>query len=136
MTLKAQCACKSVSIELAGNPIRCFVCHCDYCQRLTGSVGSAVAIFHEDDVVAMSGESLEFDPQMSNWPGLKKHICPKCYSNVHWTNPTAFPGMRLVSLGCLDNPSAFKLERTVQNQYRPDWCPQLDAAEAHDAYPS
>lgn len=83
----------------------------------------------------MSGEAIEHDPKMDNWPGLKKHVCPDCYSNVHWVNPKAFPDMRLVSLGCLDNPSAFNLSRTVQNQYRSIWCPQLNAAEAFDRYP-
>ena len=136
MSLKAHCACKSVSIELAADPVRCFVCHCDYCQRLTGSFGSAVAMFRSSDVIAMSGDAIVFDPGMANWPSLRKHVCPACYSNVHWENPDAFPDMRLVSLGCFDNPSAFKIERTVQNQYRPDWCPQLDAAEAFDAYPT
>ena len=135
MSLRAQCACKTVSIELASDPVRCFVCHCDYCQRMTGSVGNAVALFREADVVAMSGEVIELDPQMAKWPGLRRYLCPRCYSNVHWVNPKAFPEMRLVSLGCLDDPSAFKLARTVQNQYRPIWCPQLDAPEAFEAYP-
>ena len=134
MAIKAQCACRNVSIELAGDPLRCFVCHCDYCQRLTGSVGSAVAIFREEDVLTAT-DSFELDPQMKNWPGLRKYLCPKCYSHVHWVNPKAFPGMRLVSLGCVDNPSAFKIVNTVQNQYRPEWCPQLDAANAFDRYP-
>ena len=135
MSLRAQCACKAVSIELADDPIRCFLCHCDYCQRMTGSVGNAVAVFRETDVVSLSGDYHELHAQMDNWPDVRRYLCPKCYSNVHWVNPKAFPGMRLVSLGCLDDPSAFKLTRTVQNQFRPTWCPQLDADETLDAYP-
>lgn len=135
MSLRARCACKATSIELSSDPVRCFVCHCDYCQRMTGSLGNAVAVFREADVAAVSGDYIELDAEMDNWPNVKRYICPKCYSNVHWVNPKAFPDMRLVSLGCLDDPSAFKLTRTVQNQYRPSWCPQLDADEALDAYP-
>jgi len=135
MSSTAQCACKNVSIELAGDPVRCFVCHCDYCQRMSGSVGNAVAVFWEKDVVSMSGDFLELDPKMEQWPGLRRYLCPDCYSNVHWVNPTAFPEMRLVSLGCLEHPSRFELARTVQNQYRPTWCPQLDADEAFEVYP-
>ena len=135
MSSRAQCACKSMSIELASDPIRCLFCHCDYCQRMTGSLGNAIAVFRETDVVAMSGDVIELDPQMPDWPGVRRYFCPKCYSNVHWVNPKAFPGMRLVSLGCLDDPSAFKLGRTVQNQHRPTWCPQLDSSEAFEAYP-
>uniref|UniRef100_UPI0035715A6C GFA family protein n=1 Tax=Tateyamaria omphalii TaxID=299262 RepID=UPI0035715A6C len=110
------------------------MCHCDYCQRMTGSVGNAVALFREEDVVAVS-DAHELDPEMDKWPGLKRYVCPKCYSNVHWVNPKMYPGMRLVSLGCLDDPSAFELTSTVQNQYRPRWCPQLEAENAFDAYP-
>lgn len=121
-------------MDLANEPVQCFVCHCDYCQRLTGSVGNAVALFREDDVVAMT-DAHELDPAMENWPGLKRYVCPKCYSNVHWVNPRAFPGMRLVSLGCLDDSSAFKISSTVQNHYRPIWCPQMDAENVFDAYP-
>ena len=102
---------------------------------MTGSVGNAVAVFHESDVEEMSGEVIELDPEMDEWPGHRRYVCPKCYSNVHWVNPNAFPDMRLVSLGCLGDPSTFKLARTVQNLYRPKWCPELDATEAFDAYP-
>ncbi len=134
MSIKAQCACKAVSIELAGNPIRCFICHCDYCQRMTGSVGNAVAAFRESEVLSIS-DAYELDPEMEKWPGVKRYVCPKCYSNVHWVNPKAYPDTRLVSLGCLENPSAFELSSTVQNQHRPTWCPELDAPDAFDAYP-
>lgn len=134
MTLTAKCACKRVAIELSSDPVRCFVCHCDYCQRMTGSIGNAVALFSEASLVKVSGDFIELNPKMEKWPGLRRYLCPECYSNVHWVNPKAFPNMRLVSLGCLDDPSAFGLSRTVQNKFRPDWCPKLDAAEAFDAY--
>lgn len=71
MSIRAQCACKSVSIELASDPVRCFVCHCDYCQRMTGSVGNAIALSREADVVAMSGDVIELDPRMDKGPGAR-----------------------------------------------------------------
>ena len=135
MAFEARCACQRVSIVLANDPIRCFVCHCDYCQRTTGSVGIAAAIFNNADVVAMEGEVLELDPELPKWPGARRYHCAKCGSAVHWVNPDAFPGMRLVSLGCFDDPSAWGLARTVQNQYRPEWCPQLVSPESFDEYP-
>ena len=101
---------------------------------MTGSVGNVVALFRENDVVAMT-DAHELDPEMEKWPGLKRYVCPKCYSNVHWVNPKMYPGMRLVSVGCFDDPSGFMISSTVQNQYRPTWCPQLAAETAYDAYP-
>ena len=132
MAFEARCACRNVSIVLANDPIRCFMCHCDYCQRMTGSVGTAAAIFNEADVVSMEGEVLEFDPELSKWPKTRRSLCARCGSAVCWVNPDAFPDMRLVPLGCFDDPSAWGLARTVQNQYRPKWCPQLVSPEAFD----
>ena len=136
MSFTAQCACKRVSITLVRDPVRCFVCHCDYCQRITGSVGVAAALFSESDVEEIAGEFREFDPQLANWPGTKRYNCVNCGAGVHWVNPVAFPSMRLVALGCNDDPSRWEIARVVQNQYRPKWCPALVAGEHHDVYGS
>ena len=81
------------------------------------------------------GEVLEFDPGLPKWPAARRYHCAKCGSAVYWVNPDAFPEMRLVSLGCFDDPSAWGLARTVQNQYRPDWCPRLVSSETYDEQP-
>lgn len=134
MPFRAQCACKQTSITLEADPIRCFFCHCDYCQRLTGSVGVAAAIFHEKDVSSIEGAFEIFDPQIPKFPGTERYFCGNCGSALHWVNPTAFPGLRLLSLGCFEDPSRWRLGRSVQNQFRPAWCPELNAAELHDVY--
>lgn len=102
---------------------------------MTGSVGTAAAVFHDADVVAMEGEVLELDPGNPKWPRVRRYHCARCGSAVHWVNPDAFPEMRLVSLGCFDDPSAWGLTRTVQNRYRPRWCPELVSRESFDEYP-
>ncbi len=134
MPYRAECACKRTSITLAADPIRCFVCHCDYCQRSTGSVGVAAAVFNGDDVVSIDGEFCVFDPEIPKFPGTKRYFCANCGVALHWENPAAFSGLRLVSLGCFEDSSRWGLLRTVQNQFRPTWCPQLDAYEIHDVY--
>src|SRR5215471_7461464 len=38
MTRMARCRCGALHAEVSGDPIRVIVCHCDECQRRTGSV--------------------------------------------------------------------------------------------------
>ena len=50
MEKTAQCACKNVTVIVSGDPQLCFACHCDYCQRATGSIGTFGAVFLEKDI--------------------------------------------------------------------------------------
>lgn len=134
MKYKAQCACKNASITLSGEPELCFACHCDYCQRLTGSVALTAAVFNQDCVVSVQGDFSEFDPKLDDWPNCKRHFCPNCASTVHWTNPTTFPGMRLVSFGCFSDLNVNELDFVVQTQYRHKWCAAFAAQRSSDVF--
>lgn len=81
------------------DPLRCFVWHCDDWQRLTGPVGVAAAVFNEDDLVSIDGEFSVFEPEIPKLPGTRRYICANCGAALHWQDPAAFPGLRLVALG-------------------------------------
>ena len=136
MEHKAECACKRVSITLSGEPDLCFACHCDYCQRLTGSVAVTAALFKKDNVVSVDGDYSIFDPGREEWPGLKRYFCPNCASTVHWVNPKAFPDMCMVSIGCFSDPAFKGPDFVVQTQYRHQWCAAFDAPQSFEKYPS
>ena len=130
----ARCACRNVSITLGGEPELCFACHCDYCQRLTGSVALTAAVFNQQSVVSIQGDYSEFDPNLEEWPGCKRYFCPNCASTLHWINPGAFPGMRLVSIGCLSDPDFKGPDFVVQTQYRHKWCTAFDAPKSSEKF--
>ena len=135
MERTAHCACKNVSVIVTGDPRICFACHCDYCQRGTGSIGTFGAAFLEQDIKALDGETT-INGDFPNWPGLEKHFCPKCGTTVHWVNPDAFPGMRMVSIGCFADPDFPGPVMVIQSQYRHKWCGSFEGAVEHDAFPS
>jgi len=135
MNHKAQCACKNVSITLSGEPALCFACHCDYCQRLTGSVAVTAALFDDDAVVSVDGEYAVFDPDRDDYPGLKRYFCSNCASTVYWVNPTAFANKVLVSIGCFSDPDFKGPDFVVQTQSRHKWCTAFDTAKSYEKYP-
>lgn len=135
MKRTAQCACKSVTVNVANQPQLCFACHCDFCQRSTGSIGVFGAVFHEQDIVTLDGETNIYD-DFPKWPGLEKHFCSKCGTTVHWVNPTAFPGMRIISVGCFSDPDFPAPGLVVQTQYRHKWCAGFEGATEYEAFPS
>lgn len=132
MNREAQCGCGNLKVVVSGDPQMSYACHCDYCQKSTGSIASFAAVYQEEDFVSIEGEASEFS-NFPNWPGAKKHFCSNCGTTVHWINPNAMPGMRMVSIGCFADPTFPNLTVQVQTKYRHAWCGDfLGAAVSKD----
>ena len=135
----ARCGCGNVQITVKNEPQDCWVCHCDYCQRSTGTIGVFAAVFLEEDVVSIEGNTTKFD-DLPKWPGAERHFCSTCGTTVHWINPGSLPGKRLIAAGCFADPD-FSIPalpgptRSMQTQHRPDWCGDFSGAQSFKAYP-
>jgi hypothetical protein len=55
-----QCHCGSVGIELKGEPLVCFYCHCDDCQLAHGSGYVPAALYRASDVTVTRGKPFEW----------------------------------------------------------------------------
>jgi hypothetical protein len=53
----AQCGCGRVQVTVENEPMLVCACHCDFCQKRTGSVFSVQAYFTEDQCVEINGET-------------------------------------------------------------------------------
>ena len=75
---------------MEGDPLVVLTCHCDFCQKRTGSVMSVGAQFAAEQVVAVTGETktyngLEIDGVGGpNGVGITYTFCATCGSTVMW----------------------------------------------------
>ena len=60
MINKAECACGKTTIEVEGSPSHVISCHCDYCQKRTGSVFQVCGWYPEKNVISKSGPTKTF----------------------------------------------------------------------------
>ncbi len=88
-TRMAQCACGRVEITVGNEPVRVVICHCDFCQKCTGSAFSVRAFFAEEQIVEISGETkiyngLEIDGVAAiGGYSIHYHFCATCGSTVY-----------------------------------------------------
>src|SRR5258708_8631266 len=72
-----QCHCGAVRVELTGEPIAQFFCHCDDCQAVHGAAYIPVAMYRVDAVKVMRGRpnawKLRTTPRMT---------CPECGTRI------------------------------------------------------
>lgn len=72
-TVRVQCLCGSAQLELQGDPVSQFYCHCDDCQAIHGAACVGVALFPRQAVRLVKGET-------SSWTykTMPRHHCPEC----------------------------------------------------------
>ena len=73
------------------------MCHCEQCQRRTGSAFS-VAVFYPRECVAITGPANSYErPSASGFP-VRFHFCPRCGANLYW-QAARLPELIGVALG-------------------------------------
>jgi hypothetical protein len=55
MTTRVQCRCGEVEMELAGEPLVQFYCHCDDCQAVHGAAYAPESVYPSDAVTVVRG---------------------------------------------------------------------------------
>jgi hypothetical protein len=92
-TRTAQCGCGRVQVTVEGEPALVAACHCDFCQKRTGSAFGYQAYFSQVQCVEVSGETkiyngIEVDGVESQAGQARTpsyHFCTTCGSTVYWT---------------------------------------------------
>jgi hypothetical protein len=98
-----------VRYEATGEPLRTLVCHCRFCQRMTGSTSYAESLY-PIGAVQFSGEPLAQYSHRSEGSSKRVHVhfCPKCGTTVTLTFER-WPEYRAISRGSFDEPNSVSI---------------------------
>ena len=132
------CVCGAVRFGATGEALRVTICHCNWCQRRTGSAFGIEVVYREDQV-AVSGDTVSTYRHVSDESGrwLDVAFCGRCGSNLGFTLEAA-PGIRTLSAGAFDDPSQFSPERQefrhVYIRSRRDWSDLSDNVAVYEQH--
>ena len=115
----AHCSCGSLRAVASGEPVVVGMCHCEQCQRRTGSA-FGVSVYFKQDLVRLSGPSTVFVRDGQDGRKLTQHFCPTCGSTIYWIADIR-PGYIGVALGAFFDPHFPAPVRSVWEQSRHDW---------------
>jgi hypothetical protein len=80
-----------VSIIATGDPDRVYLCHCEACQRRTGTPFHFGATYPKERV-RLEGERRVYERDADSGYGIRFHFCPNCGGTLYWEgdrNPAA-----------------------------------------------
>ena len=112
----ATCQCGQFSAKTIGDPERVAMCHCEECQRRTGSSYNLGAVFVESNV-ELKGEYSTYTRTGDSGLEIEYHFCPTCGSNVHWI----YGGVHVVAVGCFADPDFPQPTVSLYGKRRHHW---------------
>jgi hypothetical protein len=138
-----QCGCGRLKVRVCGEPSIVAACHCDFCQKHTGSAFRVSSFFRDDQVLQITGDSnayngLEIDGvglNGSDEHGTTFHFCRTCGSTVYWRNDM-LPGFVGISVGSFVDPEFPQPETEVWTKLRHRWVAPIADAVAYEQFPS
>lgn len=93
----ATCSCAQLRLVCVGEPVRVSMCHCQACQRRTGSAFGVQARFARGQVTT-SGDTAAFLRVADSGNEVRFHFCPRCGATVFW-HPAVLPEFTVVAVG-------------------------------------
>ena len=137
----ARCACCRVTVSVENDPIWVATCHCDFCQKRTGSVFQVGAYFAPDERLLVTGETKVYNGLAidgigtSKGNGVSYHFCTTCGSTVYWIleGPSAFIA---IAVGSFADPEFAAPVIEAHTAMRHRWVPPIPGAEQFEGFPS
>jgi hypothetical protein len=107
------CLCGDLRYRTSAEPLRVTICHCTFCQKLTGSAFLVEPIFRKQDVVLTGAAPRTYDHRSD---GSNKRVtlnfCGRCGTTIY-LDLERFPDILGVCAGTFDDPNWF--ERNAAN---------------------
>lgn len=108
-TRTGRCLCEMVKFVAKSEPIRTFVCHCTFCQKVTGSAFYVESLFRKEDV-ELNEDALSKYQHVSDNSNKKVMVnfCSKCGTTIGLTFER-WPDLLAISRGCFDDPNSVEI---------------------------
>jgi hypothetical protein len=104
MNRTAKCHCGALIVEVKGEPVVIVMCHCEFCQRRTGTSYNLGAWFAKKDL-RVTGETKQYTRTGDTNSEITFNFCPTCGSNLFWEAPTIRPDYVGVAVGGFVDPN-------------------------------
>lgn len=116
---KGACHCGSVQYSCSTPPEFTFFCHCNDCQRTTGSPFS-VELMISSNSFEVQGEMKTYTVAGDSGKDVHRRFCPQCGSGI-FLECDADPGYVFLKAGTLDDASWVKPEMHIYTAAKQPW---------------
>lgn len=112
------CLCGNVRYRITAKPGLSRLCWCRDCQRISSN-GTVNALF-PSDAIELTGIPAQHEKAADSGNVVTRRFCPTCGSQL-FSNSSGRPGLTVVRVGTLDEPSAVTPTANIWAASAPAW---------------
>ncbi len=127
------CLCGQVRYEISANPGPSRLCWCKDCQRISSN--GTVNVIFPSDAIQISGSPEKHEKKADSGNTVTRRFCAHCGTQL-FSDSSGRPGLTVVRVGTLDDPSAVKPTSNIWVASAPDWAcidPSLEQSQGAPA---
>lgn len=133
--ISGKCLCGSIEYATDAEPVFSIICHCDDCQRQTGTAFSMTVGVPKATVVFKNEDKLkEYVGESSSGNPVRRKFCQDCGSPIISMIAMA-PDMYMIKAGTLNDKSWLKPTHQFWCSTKQPWLELSDELEKHDRNP-
>ncbi|MGI9223893.1 MAG: GFA family protein [Woeseiaceae bacterium] len=127
------CHCRKVRYSFAAAPEATFFCHCNDCQRTTGSPFS-VELMVSSASFEVEGELATYTVVGDSGKHVHRRFCPRCGSGIY-LECDADPGYVFLKAGTLNDAGWVKPDMHIFTVATQPWANVADSLPRHERMP-
>jgi len=127
------CLCGRVRYRTRGAPRFMAVCHCRYCQKVTGSAANTEVAFLKEDV-QFSGDLRTYEYRSpAHGRLMRSHFCAECGVTVGLSFER-FAAVQAILAGTYDDPGWIRFDKHIFTQQALPWMAYSDAMDVYGGH--
>src|SRR5438309_528674 len=130
--LEGGCACGEVRYRLTSEPLFTHCCHCQNCQRQTGSAFVINLLIEAERMELLAGDLQPVDVPRDDGSPQRIFRCPTCQVAVF--SEYGRPEVRFVRAGTLDDPSSVAPDVHIFTKSKLGWVGLPESVPAFEVY--
>jgi hypothetical protein len=131
-TYSGSCLCGAVRFTIAAEALGSRLCWCRDCQRLAAN-GTANAMF-PSAALQVTGATGQHQKTADSGNTVTRRFCPACGTQL-FSDSTGRPGITVVRLGTLDDPSSITPTANIWSASAPAWACLDESLERFEKAP-
>ena len=127
------CLCGQVRFRIDAEPGASRVCWCRDCQRIASN-GTVNVIFPSESI-EVTGTTGRHEKAADSGNTVTRRFCPQCGTQL-FSDSTGRPGLTVVRIGTLDDPSAIRPAANIWASSAPAWACLDSSLESFERGPA
>ena len=135
MHITGSCHCGAITYEAKLDPAKVAICHCQDCQRLSGSAFRTAAMVPDADFALLTGSPAEYIKMAASGRKRVQAFCAECGSGLWATAPGDGPRVYGLRTGTINERADLVPRVQIWHDRALGWVDDLAGIPAIDGQP-